>query len=91
MAFDAVVKALPDVTKTELRAFETALSKRLGPNVSADDRAALTSVPEQQRKSFEAVRETLKTVSRVIDTDRQQRIAQERLAQGQKKDKGISR
>ena len=48
-------------------------------------------MPEQQRKGFEAAREILKTVSGVIDTDRQQRIAQERLAQGQKKDKGISR
>ena len=91
VAFDSAVKALPDVTKAELRAFETALSKRLGPNVSAGDHAALASVPEQQRKGFEAAREILKTVSGVIDTDRQQRIAQERLAQGQKKDKGISR
>ena len=91
VAFDAAVKALPDTTKAELRAFETALSKRLGPNVSAGDRAALASVPEQQRKTFEAVRETLKTVSRAIDTDRSQRIAQERLAQVQKKKKGISR
>ena len=91
MAFYAAVKALPEAVKTELRAFETALSKRLGPNVSAGDRAALASVPEQQRKGFDAARETLKTVSRAIDTDRSQHIAQERLAQGQKKDKGISR
>jgi hypothetical protein len=90
-AFEAAVKALPDETKAELRAFETALSKRLGPNVSASDRAAVASVPEQHRKSFEAARDTLKTVSRVVDTDRQQRVAQERLAQVQKKDKGITR
>ena len=90
-AFDAAVKAMPEAVKTELRAFETALSKRLGPNVAVGDRAALASVPDQQRKSFEAARETLKTVSRAIDTDRNQRIAQERLAQGQTKDKGISR
>ena len=94
-AFDAAVKALPDVTKAELRAFETALSKRLGPNVSASDHAALASVPDQQRKGFGAARETLKIVSRAVDTDRQQRIARERLAQVQKKEKekekGISR
>lgn len=90
-AFDAAVKAMPEAVKTELRAFETALSKRLGPNVAVGDRAALASVPDQQRKSFEAVRETLKTHSRAIDKDRNQRIAQERLAQGQKKDKGITR
>ena len=64
--------------------------RRVG-NASAGDRADLASVPDQQRKGIEAIRETLKTVSRVIDTDRQQRIAQERLAHGQKKDKGISR
>jgi Ti-type conjugative transfer relaxase TraA len=91
VAFDAAVKALPDGTKAELRAFETALSKRLGPNVSAGDRAALASVPEPQRKTFEAARETIKTVTRAMDTDRQQRVVQERLAQGQKKDKGIAR
>ena len=91
VAFDAAVKALPDVTKAELSAFETALLKRLGPNVSAGDHTALASLLEQLRKGFEAVRETLKSVSRVVDTDRRQCIRQERLAHGQKKDKGISR
>ena len=84
VAFYAAVKALPEAVKTELRAFETALSKRLGPNVSAGDRAALASVPEQQRKGFEAALETLKTVARVTNTDRQQRIAVERLVQSQR-------
>ena len=91
VAFDAAVKALPDMTKAEFRAFETALSKRLGPNVLASDHAALTAVPDQQRKGFEAARETLETVSRVVDTDRQQRVAQARLVQGQKLDKSIAR
>ena len=91
VAFDGAVKDLPDAIKTELRAFGTALSRRLGPNVAVGDRAALASVQDHQRKSFEAARDTLKTVTRAIDTDRNQRIAQERLAQGQKKDKGITR
>ncbi len=91
VAFDAAVKTLPDTTKAELRAFETAVLNRLGPNVSAGDRAALASVPEHQRKGFEAIRETLKTVTRAMDADRSHRIAQDRLAQGQKKDKGIAR
>ena len=90
-AFDAAVKATPESAKAELRSFEAALSKRLGPNVSAGDRAALASVPEPQRKGFEVAREILTTVSRVIDTARQQRIVQERLAHGQRKDKGITR
>jgi BID domain of Bartonella effector protein (Bep) len=90
-AFDAAVKALPDATKAELRSFEVALSKRLGPNVSAGDPAALASVPVKHRKTFEDARESVKTVTRAIDTDRQQRIAQERLVQVQKKDKGITR
>ena len=89
--FDAAVKALPEVIKTELRAFEATLSKRLGPNVAVNDRAALASVPDDQRKSFEAARETLKTVSRAVATDQQQRIAQERLVQSQKLGKGITR
>lgn len=89
--FEVAVKAMPEAVKTELRAFETALSMRLGPNVSVANRSALASVPDQHRKSFEAARDTLKMVSRAVDTDRQQRIAQERLAQGQKKDKGITR
>ena len=62
-----------------------------GSYVSAGDRATLASVPERQRKSFEVARETIKTITRAMDTDRQHRIAHERLAQGQKKDKGISR
>jgi len=82
---------LPEATKAELRTFDAVLSRRLGPNVSPADPAALASVPDQQRRSFEAVRETLKTVSRVIETDRGQRIALERLVQSQRKDVDISR
>ena len=90
-AFDTAVRALPEAVKAELRTLDAILSKRLGPNVSPADQAALASVPDQQRRSFEAVRETLKTVSRVIDTDRSQRLTLERLAQSPRKDVDISR
>ena len=82
--FDAAVKALPEAIKTELRTFETTLSKRLGPNVAVGDRAALASVPKLHRTSCEAAPETLKTVSRAVATDRQRRVAQERLMKSQK-------
>jgi hypothetical protein len=91
VAFDATVKAMPEAVKAELRTFESSLSRRLGPNVSADDPAALASVPDQNRKSFDAARDTIKVVTRVIDTDRQQRIAQERLAQVQERNDRITR
>ena len=89
--FEAGVKALPEVVITELRTFEEALSKRLGPNVTTRDRAALASVPEANRKNFETARETLGIIARAVATDRQQRVAQERLAETQQQSNKITR
>ena len=83
-AFQVAVRGLPEPIKAELRAIDTALSKRLGANIAPDNPAALASVPEQHRKGFVAAREVLKTVARAVGIDQQQRIAEERLVQGQK-------
>ena len=74
--FEVGVKALPEAVITEFRTFEAALSKRLGPNVTARDRAAFASIPEVHRRTFETASETLGTVARVVATDQQQRIAE---------------
>ena len=89
--FDAAVKVLPDAIKTELQYFETLLSKRLGPNVAAGDHAVLASVPEKHRSRFEAARENIEIVRRVVETDRRQRIDQQRILAGQKLGNGITR
>ena len=50
VAFDAAVKATPDAVKTELRSFEAALTKRLGPNASVGDPGALAAVPDRSEE-----------------------------------------
>ena len=91
MVFEAGVKALSEPVITELRAFEAALTKRLSPNVTARDQAAFASVPEANRKDFETARETLGIIARAVATDRQQRVAQQRIAENQQQSNKITR